>query len=129
MTTDRDDMLVGLYINQNKKDELIEFLINLTYKKISNLKMSLDSYVSLYDKEKNAKRSLDHIEKLLECYEMNPNFYNHLLFDKIELFSGIHSKTYPLVSLKKLLLDDKYNFLRKDKRFNEIVVKLDNISN
>lgn len=170
MTANRDDMLVGLYINQNKKDEAIELLRTLTYKKLSRLKMSLDSYVSLfaqekdynkakevlkledklidifqvdsvygvsnnlmygelYAKEKNIKKTLDHIEKLLECYEMDFTFDNHLLFDKLELFSGVHSKTYLLVNLKKLLLDDKYDFLREDKRFNDILSKLEEISN
>ncbi|MCR1824748.1 MULTISPECIES: helix-turn-helix domain-containing protein [Terrisporobacter] len=170
MTANRDDMLVGLYINQNKKDEAIELLRTLTYKKLSSLKMSLDSYVSLfaqekdynkakevlkledklidifqvdsvygvsnnlmygelYAKEKNIKKTLDHIEKLLECYEMDFTFDNHLLFDKLELFSGVHSKTYLLVNLKKLLLDDKYDFLREDKRFNDILSKLEEISN
>ena len=170
VTADRDDMLVGLYINQNKKEEALELLRNLTYKKLSSLKMSLDSYVNLfaqekdynkakevlklqdklidifqvssiygassnlmygeiYAKEKNIKKTLDHIEKLLEYYEMDCNLGGHLLFDKIELFPGIHSKTYLLISLKKLLLDDKYDFLRKDKRFNEIVGKLESLSN
>ena len=170
MTADRDDMLVGLYINQNKKDEAIELLRTLTYKKLSSLKMSLDSYVSLfaqennydkakeilkledklidifqvksiygissnlmygemYAKEKDAKKTLDHIEKLLECYEMDFTFDNHLLFNKLELSSGVHSKTYLLVSLRKLLLGDKYDFLREDKRFNDILSKLNKISN
>ncbi len=170
VTADRDDMLVGLYINQDRKDEAIELLRNLTYKKLSSLKMSLDSYVSLFAKEKNyeksmevlaleeklieifgvksifgvstnlmygeiyakkkdTKKTLDHIEKLIECYEMEFNLDNYLLFDKIKLFSGVHSKTYLLVSMKKLLLDDKYDFLREDKRFNDIVKKLDDISN
>ena len=170
ITADRDDMLVGLYINQNKKDEATELLRTLTYKKLSSLKMSLDSYVSLfaqdkdydrvkevlklqdkladifqvssiygvsnnlmygelYAKDKNIKKTLDYIEKLLECYEMDFNFDNHLLFNKIELNSGVHSKTYIIVSLKKLLLDDKYSFLREDKRFNEILSKLDRMCN
>lgn len=168
--TDRDDMLVGLYINQNKKDEAIELLRGLTYKKLSSLKMSLDSYVSLfaqdedydkakevlhiqeklidifqvesiygisnnlmyseiYAKEKNAKKTLDHIEKLLEYYEMDFNFDNHLLFDKIDLASGGHSKIYLIVSLRKILLGDKYDFLKEDKRFKKILSKLDEISN
>lgn len=170
VTADRDDMLVGLYISQNKQEEALELLRNLTYKKLSSLKISLDSYVSLfakeadynkarevleiqdklidvfdvsniygvssslmygeiYAKEKNTKKTLDYIEKLIECYEMDCNFDGHLLFDKIVLSSGIHSKTYLLVSLKKLLLDDKYDFLREDKRFNNIVKKLDDICN
>ena len=60
---------------------------------------------------------------------MDFTFDNHLLFDKLELFSGVHSKTYLLVNLKKLLLDDKYDFLREDKRFNDILSKLEEISN
>lgn len=170
LTVDRDDMLVNLYINQNKKDEALKLLRNLTYKRLSNLTMALDSYISLsaqendyeksmkvlslknklvevfgvesiygvsvnlmyveiYSKKKNAKKALDYMEKLLECYEMDFNFDNHLLFNKLELFSGVHSKTYILVSLKKILLDDKYNFLKEDKRFNHILDKLNNLLN
>ena len=60
---------------------------------------------------------------------MDFTFDNHLLFNKLELSSGVHSKTYLLVSLRKLLLGDKYDFLREDKRFNDILSKLNKISN
>ncbi len=68
VTADRDDMLVGLYINQNKKDEAIELLRTLTYKKLSSLKMSLDSYVSLFAKQDDydkAKEVLKLEDKLI----------------------------------------------------------------
>ena len=73
MTADRDDMLVGLYINQNKKDEAIELLRTLTYKKLSSLKMSLDSYVSLFAQENNydkAKEILKLEDKLIDIFQV-----------------------------------------------------------
>ncbi len=107
------------------EDKLIDiFQVGNVYGVSNNL-----MYGEIYAKEKNVKKTLDHIEKLLECYEMDLTFENHLLFDKVELFSGVHSKTYLLISLKKLLLDDKYDFLREDKRFNLILSKLDSLCN
>lgn len=169
VTADRDDMLVSLYINQKKDEAAIKLLRNLTYKKLNNLKISLDSYISLfsqdnnyekvkeilkleeklidifdvwsvygisisliyseiYAKEKNIVKTLDYIEKLLEYYEKDYNFENHLLFDGIELNKGVHSKTYLLMSFKKIILDEKYDFLRSDKKFDDIVRKLDELS-
>ena len=73
VTADRDDMLVGLYINQGKYNEAKKILRNLTYKRISNIKMSLDSYISLFMKENNisnAKEILNIQGELLRIFNL-----------------------------------------------------------
>ncbi|MEG0855503.1 MAG: helix-turn-helix transcriptional regulator [Terrisporobacter sp.] len=71
VTSDRDDMLVGLYINQKKNEEAIKLLRMLTYKKLSNLIMSLGSYVSFFMQNENvdkAKEVLNLQEKLTKIF-------------------------------------------------------------
>ena len=167
---DREDMLIGLYINQGKYDKAKKNLRDLTYKKISNLITSLDWYVSLaykedniskvkdildlkdklieifdledvygtsrnlmfadlYAKEKNIEKTLDYIENIVENLNKDYNFNNHLLFDGIELFKGVQSKGYLVLSLKKLLInDERYEFIKENERYKNIVKKLECIS-
>ena len=168
VTADRDDMLVGLYINQGKYDEAKKILRNLTYKRISNIKMSLDSYVSLsmkdnnisnakeilniqsellrifnlediyaigtslmssevYSKEKNIEKTLEHIEKIIDSVNHNHNLEGHLLFDGIELFEGVHSKSYVVANLKRVISEDRYDFINNDKRYKDIILKLESM--
>lgn len=165
----REDMLVGLYINQGKYDKAKKSLRDLTYKKLSNIIISLDGYVSLffkeddmikakevlyikdklleifdleniycnsrnlmfsdvYVKEKDIDRALDCIENIIDNIDKDYNFKNHLLFEGIELFEGVHSKQYQIINLKKLLMtDDRYEFLKNNARYKNIVKKLENI--
>lgn len=165
----REDMLVGLYINQGKYDKAKKSLRDLTYKKLSDIIISLDGYISLffkeddmikakevlyikdklleifdleniyfnsrnlmfsdvYVKEKDIERALDCIENIIDNIDKDYNFKNHLLFEGIELFEGVHSKQYQIINLKKLLMtDDRYEFLKNNARYKNIVKKLENI--
>ncbi len=168
VTADRDDMLVGLYINQGKYNEAKKILRNLTYKRISNIKMSLDSYISLfmkennisnakeilniqgellrifnlediyaigtslmsvevYSKEKNIEKTLEHIEKIIDSVNHEHNLEGHLLFDGIELFEGVHSKSYVVANLKRVISEDRYDFIKNDKRYKNIIMKLESL--
>ena len=157
VTADRDDMLVGLYINQGKYDEAKKILRNLTYKRISNIKMSLDSYVSLSMKDNNisnAKEILNIQSELLRIFNlediyaigtslMSSEVYSkekniektlehidlegHLLFDGIELFEGVHSKSYVVANLKRVISEDRYDFIKNDKRYKDIILKLESM--
>ena len=169
---DRDDLLIGLYINQNKYEKAKTTLRNLTYKRISNIMTCLDSYITLaykdddylkvkeildlkikvaktfdveelydvsinmmyadiYAKENNIEKTLDYIESILNNVSYLINGYDlkeHILFDGIELFEGVHSKDYFLLSLKRLLIEDeRYNFIKNEERYKEIVKKLEQI--
>ncbi len=166
---DREDMLSGLYINQGKYDKAKKHLRDLTYKKLSNIIISLDGYVSLfskednilkvkevldikdklleifdvedlygvsrnlifaevYAKEKNIEKTLDYIENIVDNVNKDYNFDNHVLFDGIELFEGVQSKGYLISSLKKLLRnDDRYDFIKDNERYKNIVEKLEYI--
>ena len=168
VTTDRDDALIGLYINQDKCEEAKKILINMTYKRLSNLIMSLNFYVSLflknndmsnsksilnlqdsiikifdlesiygvshnlmfadiYAKEKNAEKTLDYIENIIDSFHKEVNLENHLLFGGIEFFEGVHSKNYILFNLKKILIEDKYDFIKLEERYKNIINELDNL--
>ena len=153
---------------QEKYDEAKKILRNLTYKRISNIKMSLDSYVSLsmkdnnisnakeilniqsellrifnlediyaigtslmssevYSKEKNIEKTLEHIEKIIDSVNHNHNLEGHLLFDGIELFEGVHSKSYVVANLKRVISEDRYDFIKNDKRYKDIILKLESM--
>ncbi|MEG2866886.1 MAG: hypothetical protein RR894_03985 [Terrisporobacter sp.] len=82
----------------------------------------------IYAKEKNSEKTLVYIEKMIESYSKEFNFNGHLLFNEIELFEGIHSKSYVFSNLKKILIDEKYDFLREEESYKDIVNKLEQLS-
>ncbi|MCG4735189.1 hypothetical protein L0M92_16420, partial [Casaltella massiliensis] len=68
--------------------------------------------------EKDIDRALDCIENIIDNIDKDYNFKNHLLFEGIELFEGVHSKQYQIINLKKLLMsDDRYKFLKNNARY------------
>lgn len=84
----REDMLVGLYINQGKNDKAKKSLRDLTYKKLSNIIISLDGYVSLFFKEDDmikAKEVLYIKDKLLEIFDLENIYCNsrNLMFSDV----------------------------------------------
>ena len=78
-------------------------------------------------KEKNIEKTLEHIEKIIDSVNHNHNLEGHLLFDGIELFEGVHSKSYVVANLKRVISEDRYDFIKNDKRYKDIILKLESM--
>lgn len=81
----------------------------------------------VYSKEKNIEKTLEHIEKIIDSVNHEYNLEGHLLFDGIELFEGVHSKSYVVVNLKRVISEDRYDFIKNDKRYKDIIMKLESL--
>lgn len=81
----------------------------------------------VYSKEKNIEKTLEHIEKIIDSVNHNQNLEGHLLFDGIELFEGVHSKSYVVANLKRVISEDRYDFIKNDKRYKDIILKLESM--
>lgn len=173
VTLDRDDMLIALYINQNKYDKAKEILINLTLKRVVNTIQSLNSYISIYfkendikkakkilniqneiikifelegiynvnsnimfasiyAKERNIEKTLDHLQYVIEHVDDEYDFNGHMLFDGVKLSEPIHSKKYVIGNLIKILKgelseENEYEFLNGNERYEKLINKLDSL--
>ncbi|SCI03052.1 transcriptional repressor DicA [uncultured Clostridium sp.] len=165
VSMDRDDMLIGLYINQDRVDDAKEILKNLTYKRVNSVLTCLNYYTTIYLKEdiskakeildiqdkvikvfglddicgignnmtashihakdKNMEKTLEAIENIIESAGGDYNLDNHILFDGVKLFEGVHSKEYIVLNLKKLLDESIYDFIRNEDKYKEILSKID----
>ena len=83
--------------------------------------------VEVYSKEKNIEKTLEHIEKIIDSVNHKHNLEGHLLFDGIELFEGVHSKSYVVANLKRVISEDRYDFIKNDKRYKDIIMKLESL--
>lgn len=162
---DRDDMLIGLYINQDRVEDAKEILKNLTYKRVNSVLTCLNYYTTIYLKEdiskakeildiqdkvikvfglddicgmgnnmtashihakdQNVEKTLEAIENIIESAGGDYSLDNHILFDGVKLFEGVHSKEYIVLNLKKLLDESIYDFIRNEDKYKEILSKID----
>lgn len=169
VSIDRDDMLIGIYINQGRLDDAKEILKNLTYKRVNSVLTCLNYYTTIYLKEdiskakeildiqdkftkvfglddicgisnnmmyshiyakdKNVEKTLESIEKIIERAGEDYSLDNHILFDGVKLFEGVHSKEYIVLNLKKLLDESIYDFIRSEDKYKEILSKIDDFVN
>lgn len=84
--------------------------------------------LGIYTKEKDIEKTIEYIEKLLESTTKDYNLKNNLLFNELELFEGIHSKTYMISNMIKIITEDTYNFVKEDERYVKVLEKLDNMA-
>ena len=127
------DSYISLFMKENNISNAKEILnIQGELLRIFNLEdiyaigTSLMS-VEVYSKEKNIEKTLEHIEKIIDSVNHEHNLEGHLLFDGIELFEGVHSKSYVVANLKRVISEDRYDFIKNDKRYKDIIMKLESL--
>lgn len=89
-------------------------------------------FASIYAKEKNIEKTLEHIEYIIEHVNDKYDFNGHILFDGVELNEGVHSRGYVIGNLAKILKgelpeENEYEFLKDDERYKELIKRLESL--
>ena len=79
----------------------------------------------IHAKDQNVEKTLEAIENIIESAGGDYSLDNHILFDGVKLFEGVHSKEYIVLNLKKLLDESIYDFIRNEDKYKEILSKID----
>lgn len=83
--------------------------------------------LGIYTKEKDIEKTIQYVKKIVESSNKEYDLKNHLLFDELELFKGVHSKEYMLSNIKKIITEDTYDFVKEDQRYIDVLDRLDNM--
>lgn len=112
----------------NIQNEIIKiFKLEGIYNVSSNI-----MFASMYAKEHNDLKTLEHIQYVIEHVNDKYDFNGHILFDGVKLSEAIHSKEYVIGNLIKILKgeleeESEYKFLKDDDRFKELIKKLERL--
>lgn len=104
VTIDRDDMLAGLYINQKKYKEAKMILRNLTYRRLTNMLMSIQSFATIYTNENN-------IEKAIEIYKIKEQIVK--IFELDDLYAVSSSLMFSTLYAKNNNKEKTIDYLEK----------------